>query len=84
VIDGVTEHVRWYDRGPYFVTAGQPMALTGSLEDRAGVRLAAARIMDCIAGLAEQSALRLRSGLCQHRGGEQGNAPASIPSFGRI
>ena len=77
-IDGVTEHVRWYCRGPYFVTVGRPVAVTGSLDDREGVRLAATRIMDRIAGLAQRSALRLRTGV------EQGDAPASIRGFGRV
>jgi len=77
LIDGVTEHVRWYVRGPYFVTAGRPMAVTGSLEDRAGVRLAAARIMNRVAGLAQHSALRLRSEV------ELGAAPVPLPSFGQ-
>ncbi|MCU0502018.1 MAG: 1-acyl-sn-glycerol-3-phosphate acyltransferase [Anaerolineae bacterium] len=76
-IDGVTEHVRWYVRGPYFVTAGRPLAVTGSLEDQEGVRLAAARIMHRIAGLAQHGALRLRSEV------ELGAAPVPVPSFGR-
>ena len=77
VIDGVTEHVRWYVRGPYFVTAGRPMAVTGSLEDREGVRLAAARIMNRVAGLAQYSASRLRSEV------ELGATPVPFPSFGQ-
>jgi 1-acyl-sn-glycerol-3-phosphate acyltransferase len=77
LIDGVTEHARWVCRGPYFVTAGRPMAVTGSLEDREGVRLAAARIMKRVAALAQYSALRLRSEV------ELGAAPVSFPSFGQ-
>jgi 1-acyl-sn-glycerol-3-phosphate acyltransferase len=77
LIDGVMEHARWVCRGPYFITAGRPMAVTGNLEDRAGVRLAAARIMNRIAGLAQYSALRLRSEV------ELGAAPAPLPSFGQ-
>ena len=77
LIDGVTEHVRWYARGPYFVTAGRPMAVTGSLEDREGVRLAAARIMNRVAALAQYSASRLRSEV------ELGAAPVPFPSFGQ-
>jgi 1-acyl-sn-glycerol-3-phosphate acyltransferase len=77
LIDGVTEHVRWYVRGSYFITAGRSLAVTGSLEDREGVRLAAARIMDRIALLAGQSGLRMRSGV------EQGGAPVPLPSFGQ-
>ena len=77
LIDGVTEHVRWVCRGPYFVTAGRPMAVTGNLEDREGVRLAAARIMHRVAGLAQHSALRLRSEV------ELGATPVSLPRFGQ-
>jgi len=76
LIDGVTEHVRWYCRGPYFATAGGAIAVTGCLEDHEGVRASVMRIMDCIAGLARQSALRLRTKV------EQGDALDSIPSFG--
>ena len=53
------------------------MAVTGSLEDREGVRLAAARIMNRVAGLAQHSALRLRSEV------ELGAAPVPFPSFGQ-
>lgn len=77
VIDGVMEHVRWVCRGPYFATAGRPMTVMGSLEDRAGVRLAAARIMNRVAGLAQYSALRLRSEA------ELGAAPIPFPSIGQ-
>ena len=78
VIDGVTEHVRWYCRGPYFATIGSPLALAGSLEDREAVRAATALIMDRIMCLAQQSALRMRTGT------EQTHSPVSMPSFGRI
>jgi 1-acyl-sn-glycerol-3-phosphate acyltransferase len=77
LIDGVTEQARWVFRGPYFATVGRPMAVTGSLEDRAGVRLAAVRIMNRVAGLAQYSALRLRSEA------ELGAAPVPFPSFGQ-
>jgi hypothetical protein len=77
LIDGVTEHVRWYARGPYFATAGRPMAVTGSLEDRAGVRLGAARIMNRVAALAQYSASRLRAEV------ELGAAPLPFPGFGQ-
>ena len=77
LIDGVTEQARWVFRGPYFVTVGRPMAVKCSLEDRAGVRLAAARIMNRVAGLAQYSVLRLRSEA------ELGAAPVPFPSFGQ-
>jgi 1-acyl-sn-glycerol-3-phosphate acyltransferase len=78
VIDGVTEHVRWYPRGPYFVTVGAPMAVTGSLEDRASVRAATVEIMDRIVSLARLSALRLRSEL------ELSDPRTLRPDFGRV
>jgi 1-acyl-sn-glycerol-3-phosphate acyltransferase len=77
VIDGVTEHVRWCFRGPYYATVGAPMTLAGDLEDRASVRAATARIMDRIVGLAQHSALRMRSDL------EQDNRAALLPGLGR-
>jgi len=77
LIDGVAEHARWVFRGPYFATVGRSMAVTGSLEDRVGVRLAAERIMHRVAGLAQHSARRLRSEV------ELGAAPVPLPSFGQ-
>jgi 1-acyl-sn-glycerol-3-phosphate acyltransferase len=78
VIDGVTEHVRWYCRGPYFATIGRPIALAGSPEDRESVRVATALIMDRIMRLVQQSALRMRTGT------EWSHSPAPMPRFGRI
>jgi 1-acyl-sn-glycerol-3-phosphate acyltransferase len=77
LIDGVTEQMRWVFRGPYFVTAGRPMTVTGTLDDRAGVRLAAARIMNRVAGLAQHSTSRQRSEV------EQDTTPVPFPSFGQ-
>jgi 1-acyl-sn-glycerol-3-phosphate acyltransferase len=58
-VDAKTETARWYPRGPYAMTAGEPLRLTGDVDDRAAVRAASDRIMHCITGLARESAQRL-------------------------
>jgi len=78
VIDGVTEHVRWYFRGPFYATVGAPLVLAGSPEDRASVRAATAQIMDRIVSLAQQSGLRLRSEI------EFTGRRAVLSEFGRV
>jgi 1-acyl-sn-glycerol-3-phosphate acyltransferase len=54
------ETARIYFGGPYAVTGGRPMQLTGDIENRAYVRQAAGEIMGQIMSLAAASALRLR------------------------
>lgn len=78
VIDGVTEHVRWYFHGPYHATVGAPMVLAGDLEDRASVRAATTQVMDRIVSLAQHSSLRLRTELkpSDHR--------PVLPEWGRV
>ncbi len=77
-IDGVTEHIRWYGRGPYFVTIGAPLLLSGSVEDREGVRAATSQVMDRIVSLARHSALRMRTET------EPSVRGAWLPDFGRV
>jgi hypothetical protein len=78
VIDGVTEHVRWYFRGPYYATVGAPMTVVGNLEDRASVRAATAQIMDRVVSLAQLSALRLRTDT------ESSGRRKLLPQLGRV
>lgn len=59
VIDGVEEHARWYLYGPYAMTVGAALALTGDVEDRDEVRCLSQQLMTCIASLARQSKSRL-------------------------
>lgn len=59
-VDGKTEMVRWYLRGPYAMTAGEPMHFDGAVEDRDTVRWAAEHIMQRIAQLAGASARRMQ------------------------
>lgn len=60
-IDGVTEHARFYLRGPYAVTVGEPLSFTGDVADRAHVRAVAHEIARGIAQLAQESAHRLQA-----------------------
>ena len=53
-----TETARWYLRGPYAITVGEPLRFRGDVEDRQYVRWVSERIMQRIAGLARESALR--------------------------
>jgi len=58
-VRGQIEYGRWYLRGPYNLTVGQPLQFTGSIEDRAHVRAAAATVMYHIIELARESENRL-------------------------
>jgi len=58
-VDGHTEVARWYLRGPYSVTIGEAMYCKGDVEDRECVRTASERVMERIAQLARESALRM-------------------------
>lgn len=60
-LDERDEPIRWYWRGPYAMTVGQPLRLTGDIEDRDGVHAASERIMQSIRHLAGQSEKRLIS-----------------------
>ena len=55
------ELIRWYWRGPYAMTVGQPLRLEGDDEDRDGVHAASERIMQSIRNLAGQSERRIVS-----------------------
>jgi 1-acyl-sn-glycerol-3-phosphate acyltransferase len=69
-VDGVTEIARWYFRGPYAVTIGEPMYLAGDVEDWEYVRSVSGQIMGRIVQLAHESALRMQ--------GSQAFVPGSI------
>ena len=60
-MDGKTDMARWYLRGPYAVTIGEPMVCAGDVEDREVVRALSERMMQRITHLARESALRLHS-----------------------
>ncbi len=58
-LDARDEPIRWYWRGPYAMTVGQPLHLEGDIEDHDGVRAAAERIMQAIRHVAAQSQERV-------------------------
>ncbi len=60
-VDDKTEMARWYLRGAYAMTIGEPLRLEGSVEDRQYVRSASDRIMQHIACLARESAQRVHT-----------------------
>jgi 1-acyl-sn-glycerol-3-phosphate acyltransferase len=60
-IDGGTDTARLYLRGPYAMTAGEPLYLHGDIQDRAYVRAASEQIRQRIARLAQESEQRLVS-----------------------
>ena len=59
-IDDMPEIIRWYFRGPYAITVGEPIRFAGNEEDREYVRSVSEHIMQRIDQLAYQSALRLQ------------------------
>ena len=58
-IDGRAVPQRWYLRGPYGLTFGEPLYLDGSVEDRQHVTACAQALMLRIQDLADRSARRL-------------------------
>ncbi len=58
-VAGQAEVGRWYIRGPYAITVGEPMHFRGDVEDRAHVAAVSEQIMRRIVELARESAGRL-------------------------
>jgi 1-acyl-sn-glycerol-3-phosphate acyltransferase len=58
---GKTETSRWYLNGPYAVTVGEPIYLTGSVDDRAQVTTASEHLMRRISDLSQISARRIQA-----------------------
>jgi 1-acyl-sn-glycerol-3-phosphate acyltransferase len=75
------ETARIYCGGPYAVTTGLPLFLSGDLTDRAHVRQAVQRIMGHIMELAQASALRLRA--ARAAGAGPNDRPVLEPAFSR-
>ncbi|GAB4199227.1 MAG: hypothetical protein OHK0022_19310 [Roseiflexaceae bacterium] len=74
-IEGRTEVATWYLRGPYAVSAGQPLHFAGCAEDRARVAAVSAVLAEQIAQLAVQSAYRLHGAY----GGAHSLFPPALP-----
>jgi 1-acyl-sn-glycerol-3-phosphate acyltransferase len=60
-VEGKTEVGRLYLQGPYAMTVGEAMTLTGDVEDREYVRSVSMRIMRRIMSLTQESALRMQA-----------------------
>jgi 1-acyl-sn-glycerol-3-phosphate acyltransferase len=60
-IKGQPEVGTWYFRGRYAMTVGEPLHLTGDVEDHAHVHTAAEKVMQCIIQLAQESAQRMQA-----------------------
>jgi len=58
-IDEIVETARWYLRGPYTLTVGEPLYFKGDVDDRDYVRAVTDRILGDIARLEQQSAARV-------------------------
>jgi len=58
-VQGQPDVARWYLRGPYAITAGEPLYFTGAIEDRDRVRQVATDVMQRIVVLAYESARRM-------------------------
>ena len=58
-VRGQVEYGRWYLRGPYNLTFGQPLRFRGDVEDRGHVRLVADAVMHHIIELAHESKQRM-------------------------
>lgn len=54
-VRGQVEYGRWYLRGPYHITTGQPLRFNGDVEDRDYVRVVASTVMHHIIELAHES-----------------------------
>jgi 1-acyl-sn-glycerol-3-phosphate acyltransferase len=59
---GVPAEARWYLRGPYAITVGQPTRFEGDVEDREHVRNISETIMEKIRHLAVESEGRMHKG----------------------
>jgi 1-acyl-sn-glycerol-3-phosphate acyltransferase len=60
-VQGEIHYGRWYLRGPYNMTVGQPLVFSGSPENRPLVKQVAAAVMHHIIELAHESEIRMTS-----------------------
>ena len=61
IAGGVPSEARWYLRGPYAITVGQPTQYEGDVEDREHVRRISETIMEKVRHLAVESERRMHS-----------------------
>jgi 1-acyl-sn-glycerol-3-phosphate acyltransferase len=60
VIKGVQEWGRWYFKGPYALTIGKQISVTGKVSDKNNVRNLSKWLADKISDLQKESALRIK------------------------
>jgi 1-acyl-sn-glycerol-3-phosphate acyltransferase len=58
-VKGEIHYGRWYIRGPYNMTVGEPLQFNGNVEDHAYVRKVAESVMHHIIELSRQSEIRM-------------------------
>lgn len=58
-VKGEIHYGRWYIRGPYNLTVGEPLQYSGDVQDHAHVRKVAESVMHHIIELARQSEIRM-------------------------
>ncbi len=63
ITGGVSSEARWYLRGPYAITIGQPTQYEGNAEDHEHVDRVSESIMDRIRALAHESEGRIQGGM---------------------
>lgn len=74
----MSETARWYLRGPYAITIGEPMTFTGSIDDHDYVRAKSNELADRIAQLSCESMTRMVAG-------QRSTVPATqTGSFARV
>ncbi|MEN6478810.1 MAG: lysophospholipid acyltransferase family protein [Anaerolineales bacterium] len=64
-VGGRTDHIRWYRRGPYAVTVGEPIQAVGSSQDKRAVRALSEEIATRIAELCAEGRARVERSLLQ-------------------
>jgi 1-acyl-sn-glycerol-3-phosphate acyltransferase len=62
ITGGIPSEARWYLRGPYAVTVGQPTQFDGDADDHEHVDRISETIMDKICALAHESERRIKGG----------------------
>jgi hypothetical protein len=62
IAGGVPSEARWFFRGPYAITVGQPTKFEGDAEDHENVKRISETIMEGIRRLAHESERRIHGG----------------------
>ena len=57
-LEGESDIITWYLRGPYAITIGKPMYFQGDANDRSLVKIIAENVMGHIRALSQESGLR--------------------------